>query len=228
MGELPKALGLGVAVLVVGALGVLWLPRLLGSAAGPDVELITLLKVAEKEGFEIPISGGTLRGKKVHYQRLTVSVDLPGQRATVLGTLDFTGNFGTTEVSSLGVEKIVFVYDGDGWKPQTTLAPRLVAVVQALERRRRALEAGDRGALVKLARAGDGGLGAEADEWLGLLERKLKVDAWFIRLERDEVQVSEQYRLDGFGRDRPFRSAGPRRLNLQAAEGEFFFPNGLM
>ena len=172
--------------------------------------------------------GQSLKGKKVHYQRMTVTIDSPGKRATVLATLDFTGKLGLTEVSSLGIEKIVFVYDGVEWKPEANLAPRLVAVVTALESRRVALEAGNRSALERLARTSDAGLGKEAEEWLGLLERKLRVDAWFIRLERDQVQVSEQYRMDGFGRDRPFRSAGPRRLDLQAAEGQFFFPNGLM
>ena len=172
--------------------------------------------------------GANLVGKKVHYQRMTVTVDVPEKRATVLATLDFTGKLGVTEVSSLGVEKVVFVHDGSDWKPETSFAPRLVAVVTALENRRRALQLGNRAALVRLARAADGGLGTEADAWLDLLERKLMVDAWFIRLDRDQVQVSEQYRMDGFGRDRPFRSAGPRRLDLQASEGEFFFPNGLM
>ncbi|MBS1150320.1 MAG: hypothetical protein H6Q89_2018 [Myxococcaceae bacterium] len=228
MPELKKVLGLAVAVAVVGALGLIWLPRLLGKVAGPEVELITRLKEAEKEGLELSVLGGTLTGKKVHYQRITVTHDPAARRATVLATLDFTGALGRTEVSSLGVEKISFVYDGTDWKPESSLAPRLVAVVTALESRRRALEAGNRGAAQKLARAGDAGLGSEADAWLGLLERKLSVDAWFIRLERDQVQVSEQYRLEGFGRDRPFRSAGPRRLDLQASEGEFFFPNGLM
>jgi hypothetical protein len=226
--ELPKVLGLAVAVMLVGGLGIVWMPKLLGKAAGPDVELITQLKEAEKEGLDLPVLGLSLKSKKVHYQRMTVTLDAPGSRATVLATLDFTGDLGTTEVSSLGVEKIVFTFDGTDWKPQTHLAPRLVAVVSALESRRRALESGNRPALQKLARAPDAGLGAEADAWLELMERKLKVDAWFIRLDRDQVQVSEQYRLDGFGRDRPFRSAGPRRLDLQAAEGEFFFPNGLM
>lgn len=227
-GESPKVLALGIAVAVVIAAGVLWLPRLLGEAAGPDVELITQLKTAESEGLEIPLAGGELRSNKLSYQRLTVSVVAPQKRAHVLGTLDFTGKLGATEVSSLGVEKVVFVYDGSSWKPQTTLAPRLAAVVKALESRRRALEAGDRGTLNRLAGVADGGLGPEAEQWLALLERKLRVDAWFIRLERDEVQVSEQYRLEGFGADRPFLSAGPRRLTLRATEGEFFFPNGLM
>ena len=226
MGELQKVGALGVAVAVFAALAYIWMPRLLGKAAGPDTELITQLKVLERDGMELPVLGGTLESTKVHFQRLTVTVDPTGQRATVLGTLDFVGRLGMTEVSSLGVEKIPFVLQGADWKVEGVVAPRLVAVVTALESRRRALESGNRAALAALAP--DAGFGDEAEQWLALMERTLKVDAWFIRLERDEVQVSEQYRLDGFGRDRPFRSAGPRRLDLRAAGGTFFFPNGLM
>ncbi len=228
MRELPKVLGLGLAVALVATLAWVGLPRLLGTAAGPDVELITQLKKAEQEGLELKVLGGSLTGKRVHYQRMTVSLEPGGRRATVLSTLDFTGELNGTEVSSLGVEKIVFGYDGTAWKPESNLAPRLVAVVTALESRRRALESGDRGTLQRLARAFDAGLGKEADEWLALLERKVRIDAWFIRLDRDQVQVSEQYRMEGFGADRPFHSSGPRRLDLQAAGGQFFFPNGLM
>lgn len=229
MGEFPKVLALGAAIAVVASLLVLFGPKLVGEAAGPDVELITALKTAESEGLELQLPGGTLKSKKLSYQRLTVSVVAPHRRAQVSCTLDFTGRLGSTEVSSLGVEKIVFLYDGASWKPQTSLAPRLAAVVSALESRRGALEAANRGALSRLIRATDGGgLGTEAEQWLGLVERKLRVDAWFIRLERDAAQVREQYRLEGFTADRPFRSAGPRRLNLEQSEGEFFFPNGLM
>lgn len=228
MRELQKAGGLAIAVAIFAGLAWVWAPRLLGKAAGPDTELITYLKVLERDGMELPVLGGTLESTKVHFQRLTVTVDASGRRAVVLGTLDFTGKLGMTEVSSLGVEKIAFVLQGVDWKPEGTVAPRLVAVVTALEARRRALEAGNRAALGALSLQADAGLGDEAEQWLALLERKLKVDAWFIRLERDEVQVSEQYRLDGFGRDRPFRSAGPRRLDLRAAGGQFFFPNGFM
>lgn len=214
-------------MLVIGALGVIWAPRLLGKAAGPDTELITLVKLAERDGFEVALPGGaTLKSQKLSYQRITVTPDETGKRATLVATLDFTGKLGDTEVSSLGVEKVGFGFDGTDWKPESSLAPRLAAVVQALEARRRAFNAGDRAALDRLSRGAP--LGPEAEVWLALTERKLQVDAWFIRLERDEVTVSEQYRLDGFGRDRPLRAAGPRRLTLRAAGGEFFFPNGPM
>lgn len=225
--ELPKVLALGLAVLVVVALGIVWAPRLLGRVAGPDTDIITHVKEVERDGVELALGpSATLKGKKLSYQRMTVTPDESGTKATLLATLDFTGSLGATEVSSLGVEKVVFVKDNTDWKPEGTVCPRLVGVVRALEARRQAFNAGDKNALLRLSH--DAPLGAEAEAWLALHERKLQVDAWFIRLERDEVTVSEQYRLDGFGKDRPFRAAGPRRLTLRAAEGEFFFPNGPM
>jgi hypothetical protein len=216
------------AAAVVLGLGSIWFPKLVGAAGGPEGELITQLKVAERDGLVLPVSGGRLAGHQLLYQRISVTVDAAARRATVLATLDFNGQFGATQVSSLGVEKIVFVFDAGVWKPETTLAPRLVAVVNALESRRRALEMGDRGQLSKLAGNPDGGLEAEVERWLELVDRKLRVDAWFIRLEREGGQVSEQYRLEAFGRDRPFRQAGPRKLQLETSGGEFFFPKGLM
>jgi hypothetical protein len=229
-GDAPKIVALTLAVATTVGVAAIWLPKLLGAAAGADTELITQLKTAERDGLQLPVLGGTLNGHRVAYQRITVTVEAGERSATVLATLDFTGQVGPTEVSSLGVEKIVFVSDGKAWKPQSSLAPRLTAVVNALEGRRRALEAGDVRLLSRLAGVTDGGgLGPEADQWLALLERKLQVDAWFIRLERDGADVSEQYRMDGFGRDRPFRSAGPRKLHLElSVGGEFFFPTGLM
>ena len=228
--EGPKIVALSLAIATAVGLAAIWLPKLLGAASGADVELITQLKTAERDGLQLQVRGGTLTGHKVAYQRITVTVDEPARRATVLATLDFTGEVGQTEVSSLGVEKVVFVSDGKDWKPEGSLAPRLVAVVNALESRRRALEAGDGSRLAHLAVLTDGGsLGAEAEQWLAMVERTLRVDAWFIRLERDGADVSEQYRMEGVGRDRPFRAAGPRRLHLELFPGgEFFFPAGLM
>lgn len=227
MNELRKVLALGLAVLVVVGLAVIWAPRLLGKVAGADTDVITLVKEAERDGLEIELGAtGTLKGNKVSYQRITVTTEPDGTKATLLATLDFTGKLGRTEVSSLGVEKVSFRKDGVDWHPEGSLAPRLAAVVVALEARRRAFAAGDRAALTRLSRGA--ALGDEGEAWLALTERKLQVDAWFIRLERDEATVSEQYRLDGFGRDRPFRASGPKRLTLRASGGEFFFPNGPM
>ena len=234
-GQAPKVIGLTLAIAAAATVALLGLPRLFSAVTGPEVELITLLKEAERDGLELAVWGGTLSGKKVHYQRMSVTVDAAARRAIVLATLDFTGELGLTQVSSLGVERIVFLSDGLSWKPESSLAPRLTGVVNALQRRRRALEAGDARMLVALTGSDAGSLGQEIDEWLALLERKLQVDAWYIRLERDDVSVREQYRMEGFGRDRPFRQAGPRLLHLEPAPesspapgGEFFFPKGLM
>lgn len=229
-GEAPKIVAISLAGAVAVGLASLWLPRLLGAASGPEGELITQVKTAERDGLTLEVKAGTLEGRKVSFERITVTVEEGGRKATVLATLDFTGKVGLTEVSSLGVERIPFVFDGKDWKPEGTLAPRLAAVVEALEQRRRAFEAGDGVRLRRLAGVVDGGsLGPDAEEWLALVSSKFQVDAWFIRLERDSAEVSEQYRIEGVGRDRPYRSSGPRRLHLERSPGgQFFFPTGLM
>ncbi len=228
--EAPKIVALSLAVAAAVGLAVVWLPRMLGAAGGSEVEVITLLKTRERDGLELAVAGGTLVSHSVAYQRITVTVDEAARRATVLATLDFTGTVGHTDVSSLGVEKIPFVSDGKEWRPEGSWAPRLVAAVNALERRRRGFEAADRPRLTRLAGVTDGGgLGDEAERWLGLADCRLRVDAWYLRLERDEATASEQYRIEGVSQDRPFRSAGPRKLHLQLSDGgEFFFPTGLM
>ena len=134
------ALAIGAVVLVLAVLG----GRLLGFAAGPEVELITQLKKAER-GVDLGVAPyGTLVGAKLQYQRLSVTVDEPAHTAMVTGTLDFTGVFNRDiKVSSLGLEKVPFVFKDGEWQPVAGVAPRLVAIVQALEVRRRRIEAGD-------------------------------------------------------------------------------------
>ena len=56
-----------------------------GAAAGPENELITLLKRQEQPG-ETFDAAGTLKGQRVNYQRLSVIVAPDQQSATVSGT----------------------------------------------------------------------------------------------------------------------------------------------
>ena len=91
----------GVALAVYG-------PRLLGAAGGPEAELITLLKRAERSGLtlEIPGSAEPLISATHHFDRLAVSYNPSSGEAFVAATLDFDGHLGQVKVSSLGVEKI--------------------------------------------------------------------------------------------------------------------------
>lgn len=209
--------GIAVLALVLAVLG----QRVLGLAAGPEVEVITVLKKAER-GVEWPIGAyGTLVGTKLQYQRLQVTVDPGGQTALATGTLDFEGVFDArTHVSSLGLERIPFVLKGTDWEPLGTIAPRLTAVVQALEVRRRTLNAktletdGGSHSLIELA---------------SMRNRTYRSDAWFIRSERTDVEVAEDYRLTGDTRDRPVDEKATKRLSLaEDTLGSFFFPNGLL
>ena len=208
----------GAVLLTLGVLG----DRLLGLATGPEVELITVLKKAER-GVDLAVpGGGTLVGATLQYQRLSVTVDPATQTAVATGTLDFTGVFNRdTRVSSLGLERVAFRYQGGAWVAEAGLAPRLVAVVAALEDRRRRLQAGEL--------SDGGGDPVEVARYLNLTKRVYRSSAWYIRSERHEIEVAEDYRLTGDGLERPTDEKATKRLTLSEDErGHFFFPNGLL
>lgn len=205
-------------VLIVAVFG----QRVLGVAAGPENELITQLKRLEQPGVAFD-DEGLLRGTKVSYQRLSVSVEPDGQHAVVNGTLDFTGTWrGTVTVGSLGLEKVRFERRAEAWVLVEGPAPRLFAILRALERRRVALQA---------AQIPDApGLDLDRAELFRRLERRVFTsEAWYIRSEREGVEVAEDFRLTGALPERPIDEKGTRRLSLvEDARGEFSFPHGLL
>lgn len=188
------------AVLAVVLLG----PRLLVRLGGAENELLVALKSLEREGFSIPLREGTLRSERLHYQRMSVSVDEAAGRGVVRCTLDFTGTFGAgTRVSSLGYELVPFEWRSGAWEPSEGPAPRLAAIVAALERRRRQEERGPAG----LADPGE----PRADA-VGSVDRRYRAEAWYVRSERELVEVAEDYRLSESRPDRPVDERGTRRL----------------
>jgi hypothetical protein len=212
-------------------------PRLLGKAAGPEIEIITFLKSTERQGLSLslPAIPTPLNAREHRFARITVRTEPGGKRAEALATLDFTGSLGSTEVSSLGVEWVPFTLKDGQWVPEGTVVPRLVAVVTALEARRQALEAGDTEALARLAapaEADGGGAvevgGPELEALLALKRRSYRVGAWFLRLERDEAVVTERWRLEGVLPSRPVDQHGERQLILKRRGEEFFFSPSLM
>jgi len=231
--DVRRALGFFVAVALVGTCGVLLATRVLGLAAGPENEIVTVLKRTERDGLALTVPGSDqpLNAKHHQFDRLSVTVDPAARTATALATLDFTGTFGETQVSSLGVEKIRFEYRALAWKPADGFAPRLSGICAALERRRRALEAGDVPRLSALT--GQQGEAQVLEDpavrhVLGVTRRRYRALAWYVRSERDQVLVSEEYLLSGSLPDRPVEEQGTRRLVLNRNGGEFSFSAGLM
>ncbi len=229
-----RLVGVFIVVLALGATLLVLVPRLLGAAAGPEAEIITALKSTEREGLELtlPGAGGKLVSREHHFARITVNVEPGGQRAVAWATLDFTGRLGRTEVGSLGVERVPFVLRGRTWEPEGPTAPRLVEVVGRLEARRRALETGNRTALEALRAPGavaeGGGEAEEVEKVLALQRRRYQAEAWYLRLERDEVVASETWRLEGVLPSRPVDERGQRRLSLIRRGEEFLFSPRLM
>jgi hypothetical protein len=224
-GVFIAALALALVLAVLG-------PRFLGAAAGPEAAIITVLKRTERDGLELalPGVGAPLTSSKHHFSRITVRIEPGAERAEAWATLDFTGRMGPTEVSSLGVERVPFVRRQGEWVPEGLAAPRLAAVVGALEARRRALEAGDRSALRALVEAGeDGGEGGAAvEEVLALRKRRYRAQAWYIRLERDDAVASEHWRLEGELPSRPVDARGQRQHRLVRSGEQFLFSPSLM
>ncbi|MBL8922799.1 MAG: hypothetical protein JNJ54_28375 [Myxococcaceae bacterium] len=217
--ERTKLLGFMIALVALALVVAVFGERLLTSASGPENELITWLKKKEQPGEPFD---GALVGQRVSYQRLSVVLGPDGQSATVSGTLDFTGRKEGVTVSSLGFERVKFAKKDGEWRAVDGPAPRLAAVVRALERRRRALEAGDIPDAEGLDRE-------EAERYRRLEARRFTVEAWFIRSEKEGVEVSEDFRLQGNLPDRPVDEKGSRRLSLsEDARGEFSFPRGLL
>lgn len=211
------ALAVGTVLLTLMVLG----DRLLGLAAGPEAEIITWLKKAEP-GAELSLPPyGTVVGSRLQFERLSVSVNEQHHTAIATGTLDFMGVFNQqTKISSLGLERIRFRHQGGKWVAEAGVAPRLTAIVQALEVRRRRLEAGD---------LGDRGDLAEIKRLAQMSHRDYRSEAWFIRSERDAVEVAEDYRLVGDAPQRPIDERATKRITLaEDSLGRFFFPNGLL
>ncbi len=229
---LTFALAMGAVLLVMGVAG----QRLFGWAAGPEVEIVTQLKKAERTGVDWSVAPyGELHSLNLQYQRLSVVVEPGAQTAIATGTLDFTGVFTQpdgrqTKVSSLGLERVVFRLQGGDWVAEAQLGPRLCAIVRALEVRRRRLEAGDFfDSGVNPDDAGPMGDAAEIARLGGYSKREYRSEAWFIRSERDDVEVAEDYRLVAEAPAKPVDERATKRLTLKATQlGSFFFPNGLL
>jgi hypothetical protein len=204
-----KVLALFAASLAVGVGLVVGGPKLLALTGGPESELLSQLKSAESRGIEVPCQAGVLRSRSLSYQRLSVEVE--GEQGVVSGTLDFTGTIGPIDVSSVGLERVTFSHSGFGWDLEGSWAPRLAALVNALEQRRKGLEAGE--AVLPEDKALIGPL---------LPPRQYQVRAWYIRQERDETVVAEDYRVRGQTTDRPVDELGTRRMKWQVApDGQF-------
>lgn len=214
-------------VVVLALTGVVLLgPKLFGGTgfSSPDARIQGLLHDTLRDGtlFAIPGSDEPLRAGRVRMRLPTVEV-LDADRALAVITLDVTGTFGDTEVSSLGYERIPFTRDARGkWQAPEGFAPRLTAALSALEARREALEAGAAEAIDALST--DAAPPAQElsrmREVQALAQRRYDAEAWLLRSERDRVDVAERYRLRGELPERPVDEKGLRNLTLVPVEGE--------
>lgn len=218
------------ALVLAGALALL--PRL-GSLSNPEAELITQLKRTERDGLTLPLGPGlpSLVSSRHHFDRITVTLDLPARQAKAVSTLDLDGRVGQTEVSTLGLERTPFREVDGRWAPTDGWAPLLRDALSLLERRRRALEQDGDAALEALVVSKDRAR-ALGDPRLAALRqvghRRYRVTAWYLRTERSRVRVTEAYRLEGDTPDRPVDEEGRRSLVLVREGDVLLFEGALM
>jgi hypothetical protein len=178
-------------------------------AAQPDGEAVTTLKRIESNGLELPVDGGTLFGNVLHFQRIQVSTDA-NQLTRVNCTLDFEGQFvsnqsaETTNVSSLGLEQVDFA---EGKTDRVSALPKLTAIVGALDDRRRNINSN------------------RSNEFKNMTAVHLKSQHWYIRSERDRVDVTEDAFVSGQTLEKPIAERITKQLTLIWRDGGITFEN---
>jgi len=219
-----RVIGFIAAAVALGLIVAVMVDSIFRKGGGAEGAIVTRLKVLEGDGLTVALDAGLLVSQKPSYQRISVALDADGQGAEVTSTVDFTGPLQRppplppTSVSSLGLERARYVNESGDWKPARGDAPRLLAIVHALEGRRRALERGD-------PALEDGGIAFPEV----VRDRSYRSEAWFIRSEREDVEVAEDFTLIGTALDRPVNERSTKRLTLQEADGGLFsFPDGIL
>lgn len=238
--EFNRILGFAAAAIALALIVAVLVDSIFRRGGGPDGAIITRLKKFESDGLHIALAdAGTLVSSKASYQRISVVLDADGKGAEVSSTLDFVGALvrsptaspqgalldrggspkQQTTVSSLGLEKARYrLRDGDWLPEQGGDAPRLMAILGALEGRRVQIEKG-------AAVLSDGGVPFPDVQ----LPRSYRAEAWFIRSERQQIEIAEDWRLIGATPDRPVDEKRTTRLSLEEDGAGFFrFPDGAM
>lgn len=225
--EFKRILGFAAAAIALTLIVAVLVESIFKRGGGPEGAIVTRLKKFESDGLRIELAdAGTLVSSKASYQRISVVLDADGEGAEVSSTLDFVGAIERgglpklqTTVSSLGLEKARYRNESGEWLPeQGNDAPRLLAILGTLEGRRVAIEKG-------APLLSDGGVPFPDVQ----VPRTYRADAWFIRSERQQIEIAEDWRLIGSAPDRPVDEKRTTRLSLEEdAAGFFRFPDGAM
>jgi hypothetical protein len=228
-----RALSFLAVVAALTLVGAVFVPRWFKLADSPETELLVSLKRLEQDGVRAPIAGSPapLASDTFGLDRLTVELLPDGMHARAVFTLDFNGTLGTTKVSALGLERLTLNRTAEGWRPDEGVwTPTLATAVEALLRRTQALERQDAASLSQLlAPGGEREPQSEAlTRVFAMTEIHYAALAWYLRADRGQVLVTEEYRLTGALPDRPVDDKGQRRLTLVPVGKELRFLDSLM
>jgi hypothetical protein len=179
--------------------------------------------------MDVPGTAAKLQPEKVRFDRIHVSTDDKGERATATATLDWVGTLGEVRVSSLGLERLTFLRESKGWRSPDSWAPGLRGACAALAARLLALNGADSQQILALLDRPREQVDPALQDFLALDDRHYRTKAWYLRLERDEAIVTEDYELSGKDKlGQPVRQTGQRRLGLVRRGEAFRFWPSLM
>ena len=226
------------AVAVLGGLaavgGILWAmlsPGCSPPPEGPSPSCWPSSAISERALAPIPVAGaeGPFQPRCLHFDRLSVDVD--GEHATVVATLDARGRLGQVEVSSLGRERIHFLRQAGGWRLDGVLAPALSAALSALSLRASLLDGGSAEALSVLVETADRERVVNDPRLppiLGTAGHRWEPQAWYLRSERDGVVATEEALLHRPERPAEARAGRFRLLPSTEGGGRFVFEGGVL
>jgi hypothetical protein len=226
-----RAVGVLLALALVAGLAWRVFPPLLSAAGGPEPEVLTQLKLAERDLQPMPVPGAdaAFAPSALHFDRISVSID--GERATAVATLDARGRLGPVEVSSLGRERIAFTRRAGRWELDGVIAPSLGGALSALALRARLLDGASADALAVLVAPADRErvvTDPRLPPILGTPDHRWEPERWYLRSEREDVLATEEALLHRPGRPTEARAGRFRLLPSAEEGGRFVFEGGVL
>lgn len=226
-----RAVGVLIALAVAAGLAWMVLPRLLSVAGGPEPEVLSQLKLAERDLRPMPVPGAdtAFAPSALHFDRISVRID--GERAIAVATLDTRGRLGPVEVSSLGRERIAFTRRSGRWQLDGVIAPSLVGALSALVLRAQLLDGASADALAVLVAPGDRErvvTDPRLPPILGTPGHRWQPERWYLRSEREGVLATEEALLHRPGRPTEARAGRLRLLPSAEEGGRFVFEGGVL
>ena len=198
---------------------------------GPRARIEEAVAALTREPLVVP---GEETSLHLTFGSETITVE--GAQATVFVRADVEGRMRGVPIRCLCIERIPFRRTGEGWRPEGFPLPRLEGVVEALEARRAAFEAGDLDAYEALVHPDYEEGGTDRAALLDRLRRlfaggpppRQEILARHARVEARRALVTETYRIRIDTPAGPKEETGRARYVLRPTPDGWRFVGGLL